>query len=71
VLELELEFQPAAADVPDIGAIGVIDAAFAQPGKDGIQHGAGRDLADHVRRSSCICAHNVPDDSGGVCAFGP
>ena len=71
VLELGFKFRPAAADIPDIGAVGVIDAALAKPGERGIQGCAGSDFADPIRRSSCICAHHVHDDSGGVCAFGP
>ena len=64
VLELELEFRPAAADIPDIGAVGIIGAAFAQPGERSLQDRAGGDLANPIRRSSRICAHDLHDDSG-------
>jgi hypothetical protein len=46
VLELGFEVRPPAAHIPHVGAIGVIDAPLAQPGKCRLQHGAGGDLTD-------------------------
>jgi hypothetical protein len=42
LLELGFEVRPLAAHIPDVGAIGVIDAALAQPSKRRIPHGAGQ-----------------------------
>lgn len=49
-LELRFQLRPAEADIPDVGAVGVIDAAFAQPLKGGLQDGAGGHLAHPICR---------------------
>ncbi len=43
------EVRPPAAHVPDVGTVGISDAALAQPGKRPVQHAAGGDFADPLR----------------------
>jgi hypothetical protein len=69
--ELGLQLRPSAADIPDIGAIGVIDTPLAQPGEGGIQYEAGGHLADPVPRFCGILGHAVHDDRNGMRAFEP
>jgi hypothetical protein len=52
LLELEFDLGPAETDIPDIGVISVIDAAFAKPVKGSVQDGTGGNIDHPVRRIS-------------------